>query len=56
MLGFTLVPAAVVVALTVVAGERTRPNPDIALRGMTTGLATLLVGAGAYLVTYLAAG
>jgi hypothetical protein len=54
VLGFTVVPLAVVVGATA-AGRSSRPVPA-ALRGSTTGLATLTVAATAYLAAYLLVG
>jgi hypothetical protein len=55
VLGFTVVPLAVVVGITAVE-RSSRPSPTVVLRGSTTGLATLTVAATAYLAAYLLVG
>lgn len=52
VLGFTVVPLAVVVGATA-AEWGTGTRTDRAVRGLATGLATLTVAAGAYLLVYL---
>ncbi|MDS0299833.1 metal-dependent hydrolase [Halogeometricum sp. S1BR25-6] len=54
VLGFTVVPLAVVVGATA-AGWGTGTRADRAVRGLATGLATLTVAGGAYLLVYLLA-
>ncbi|MDS0294086.1 metal-dependent hydrolase [Halogeometricum luteum] len=54
VLGFTVVPLAVVVGATA-AEWGTGSRADRAVRGLATGLATLTVAAGAYLLAYLLA-
>ena len=54
VLGFTVVPLAVVVGATA-AWRGDGPRSERAVRGVATGLATLTVAGGAYLLVYLLA-